>query len=94
MAARPPDPERIRARRAQRWSFLVRLYEAAEDEGAPYVDGFELAADLGLDRAAAERIARYLEDHGYVKNTSGNDLVLRITARGIDYVERRLLQSR
>jgi|DewCreStandDraft_5_1066085.scaffolds.fasta_scaffold13435_3 DNA-binding MarR family transcriptional regulator len=93
MAPPPLDPERVRARREQRWAFLLRLYEAAEEAGAPYVDGWELAADLGLDRAAAERIARYLEDHGFVKNTSGNDLVLRITARGIDHVERRFLRS-
>ncbi len=50
-------------------------------------DSYAIAERPGLSRQDAERIARYFEDYGYVKNTGGSGLVLRITARGIDHVE-------
>jgi DNA-binding MarR family transcriptional regulator len=74
------------ARRAERRRFLERLYEASESGGSEYEDGYEVAEELGLSRADAERIVRYLEDHGFVAKT-GLGMVIRITARGIDDVE-------
>lgn len=74
------------ARRAHRRRFLEHLYRASEEELTEYQDGYEVAAHLGLDRADAERIVRYLEDHGHVAK-SGAGMVVRITAKGIDAVE-------
>jgi len=77
----------VRLRRENRRRFLEQLYRSSEEGGAVYEDGYDVAEELGLSRQDAERIARYLEDHGWVKGTGGPGLVLRITARGIDHVE-------
>ena len=77
----------FRRRREDRRRFLERLYRSSEEEGIVYEDGYAVAEELGLSRADAERIARYHEDHGYVQNMGGSGLVLRITARGIDFIE-------
>jgi CTP-dependent riboflavin kinase len=76
----------IAARRANRRRFLEHLYRCSEEELTEYQDGYEVAAHLGLGRADAERIVRYLEDHGHVAK-SGAGMVVRITAKGIDAVE-------
>ena len=87
--SRPPSPEAdaFRRRREERRRFLERLYRSSEEEGVVYEDGYAVAEELGLSRVDAERIARYHEDHGYVLNTGGSGLTLRITARGIDFIE-------
>lgn len=82
-----PDAEAVRRRRENRRRFLEQLYRSSEEEGSVYEDGYTVAEELGLSRADAERIARYFEDRGYVKNTGGTGLTLRITAQGIDYLE-------
>jgi CTP-dependent riboflavin kinase len=78
----------LRARRASRRRFLERLYEASEQGDSEYLDGYELAAELGLSRQDAERFVRYHEDHGFVLSTGRHGLTVRITAQGIDHVER------
>ena len=78
----------LRARRASRRRFLERLYEASEQGDSEYLDGYELAAELGLSRHDAERFVRYHEDHGFVLSTGRHGLTVRITAQGIDHVER------
>jgi DNA-binding MarR family transcriptional regulator len=83
----------IRQRRENRWKFLRSLYRSSEEDVAVYGDGYEIAEELQLPRQDAERIVRYLEDYGYVKNTVGSGLTLRITAEGIDHVERRLMEE-
>ena len=77
----------IRARRENRRRFLDYLYRCSEEEATEYRDGYEVADELGISRQDAERIVRYLEDHGYVMKTGRTGLVLRITAAGIDHVE-------
>jgi CTP-dependent riboflavin kinase len=77
----------IRARRESRRRFLLRLYQVSEEEASEYLDGYEVAGELGLSRQDAERIVRYFEDHGYVRKTGNTGLTLRITAQGIDHVE-------
>jgi CTP-dependent riboflavin kinase len=84
--------DEIRQRRENRKRFLQRLYDSSENDSSAYVDGYEIAADLGLSRQDAERIARYFDDHGYVVNSSGTSLTLRITAKGIDHVETGFLE--
>ena len=76
----------IAERRANRRRFLAYLYRCSEEELSEYQDGYEVAEILGLARPDAERIVRYLEDHGFVVK-SGTGMVVRITARGIDHVE-------
>ena len=77
----------LRARRECRRRFLERLYEASEQGDSEYLDGYELAGELGLSRQDAERFVRYHEDHGFVMTTGRHGLTVRITARGIDHVE-------
>jgi CTP-dependent riboflavin kinase len=77
----------VRARRENRRRFLDYLYRCSEEEDTEYRDGYEVADELGISRQDAERIVRYLEDHGYVVKTGRTGLVLRITAAGIDHVE-------
>ena len=77
----------IRARRENRRRFLASLYRASEEEDTEYQDGYEVAEALDITRQDAERIVRYLEDHGFVTKTGRTGLVLRITAAGIDHVE-------
>jgi CTP-dependent riboflavin kinase len=77
----------IRARRESRRRFLDYLYRCSEEESTEYRDGYEVADELGISRQDAERIVRYLEDHGFVLKTGRTGLVLRITAAGIDHVE-------
>jgi len=81
------DDTAIRERRESRRRFLLRLYQVSEEEASEYLDGYEVAAELGLSRQDAERIVRYFEDHGYVRKTGNTGLTLRITAQGIDHVE-------
>lgn len=77
----------VRARRESRRRFLDYLYRCSEEEDTEYRDGYEVAEELGISRQDAERIVRYLEDHGFVTKTGRTGLVLRITAAGIDHVE-------
>lgn len=77
----------VRARRENRRRFLDHLYRCSEEEDTEYRDGYEVADELGISRQDAERIVRYLEDHGFVTKTGRTGLVLRITASGIDHVE-------
>jgi CTP-dependent riboflavin kinase len=77
----------IQRRRANRRRFLELLYEASEAGESEYLDGYEIAAELGLSRQEAERIVRYHEDHGWVRKTGAHGLTVRITAPGIDHIE-------
>ena len=79
--------DEIRARRENRRRFLEHLYRCSEEQSTEYQDAYEVAEELEISRQDAERIVRYLEDHGFVTKTGRTGLVLRITAHGIDHVE-------
>ncbi len=79
--------EEIRRRRENRRRYLEHLYRCSEEQSTEYQDGYEVADELGIGRQDADRIVRYLEDHGFVTKTGRTGLVLRITAQGIDHVE-------
>lgn len=79
--------DEIRRRRENRRRFLEHLYRSSEEESTEYQDGYDVAEALEINRQDAERIVRYLEDHGFVTKTGRTGLVLRITAAGIDHVE-------
>jgi hypothetical protein len=78
----------VRRKREARAAFLRRLYVASEEEASEYLDAFEVAGEMGLSRQDAERFTRYFEDQGFVRKAPGPGLTLRITAQGIDHVER------
>ena len=80
--------DEIRRKREARAGFLHRLYRTSEEEASEYLDAYEIAAELGISRQDAERFTRYFEDHGFVRKAPGPGLTLRITAGGIDHVER------
>ena len=85
-----PMTNPIRQRREHRRRFLEFLYRASEEESTEYRDGYEVAEELEIPRQDAERIVRYLEDHGFVTKSGRTGMVVRITAHGIDHVERTL----
>jgi len=77
----------VSRRRELRRRFLEALYQRSEEGESEYQDGYELGAELGMTRQDAERVARYHEDHGFVRKTGSHGLTVRITAQGIDHVE-------
>lgn len=82
--------DEIRRKREARAGFLLALYRTSEEEASEYLDAYDIAAELGLTRQDAERFTRYFEDHGFVRKAAGAGLTLRITAQGIDHVEREM----
>jgi CTP-dependent riboflavin kinase len=85
--------DEIRRRRENRRRFLEHLYRCSEEQSTEYQDAYEIADELEISRQDAERIVRYLEDHGFVTKTGRTGLVLRITAHGIDHVEAAATQT-
>ena len=81
------DDAEVQRRRELRRRFLETLYAQSEEGASEYLDGYELAAELGVSRQDAERIVRYHEDHGFVRKSGSHGLTVRITAQGIDHVE-------
>jgi CTP-dependent riboflavin kinase len=79
--------DEVSRRRELRRRFLEALYRRSEEGESEYQDGYELAAELGMQRQDAERVVRYHEDHGFVRKTGSHGLTVRITAQGIDHVE-------
>lgn len=80
--------DEVRRRREQRRRFLEMLYEHSEAGESEYQDGYEIAAEAGLSRQEVERVVRYHEDHGFVRKSGSHGLTVRITAQGIDHVEK------
>jgi Mn-dependent DtxR family transcriptional regulator len=85
--------DEIRRRRENRRRYLEHLYRCSEEQSTEYQDGYEVAEALGIGRQDAERIVRYLEDHGFVTKTGRTGLVLRVTAQGIDHVEAEAMEE-
>lgn len=81
------DKDVIKQRRQRRQDFMIRLYEAADGNVAEFVQGFDLAAELGADAEEARRIIAYLEEKGLIKVDDHRNGVVRITASGVDEVE-------
>ena len=81
------DAEIIRQRRQRRTEFMRRLYQEVDGSVAEFVQGFDLAAELGADASEARRMIAYLEEKGWIKVDDHRNGVLRITAAGVDEVE-------
>lgn len=74
-------------RRARRAAFLRSLYDAVDANVSEFVNGFELAGGLGMERPETERVLGYLEEKGLIRVDDHREGILRITAAGIDAVE-------
>lgn len=79
--------EAIRRRRAARTAFLKRLYTASEGDVGAFQDAREIGDQVGVPVAEAERIVRYFEDRGFLRQSGGGGLIVRLTAAGVDHVE-------
>jgi DNA-binding MarR family transcriptional regulator len=52
-----------------------------------FVNGYDLAEHLGIDRAETAKLFSYFEEKGFIKVDDHREGTLRITAAGIDHVE-------
>jgi DNA-binding IclR family transcriptional regulator len=52
-----------------------------------FVNGYELAERVGIDRSEAAKLFAYFEEKGFIKVDDHREGTLRITAAGIDSVE-------
>jgi predicted transcriptional regulator len=81
------DRDLIKQRRERRERFLAGLYAAVDGNVAEFIQGFDLAAELGADAEEGRRIIAYLEEKGLIKVDDHRNGVVRITAAGVDAVE-------
>jgi hypothetical protein len=82
------DEATMRARREARGRFLRALYERSEGDVNAYEDGYDIAGSLGIEEREAERFVRYFEERGFLQNVTQAGLTVRITALGVDAVEK------
>jgi ssDNA-specific exonuclease RecJ len=52
-----------------------------------FVNGYELAEHLGIDRTEAAKMFTYFEEKSFIKVDDHREGTLRITSSGIDQVE-------
>jgi predicted transcriptional regulator len=81
------DQDAIRVRQERRQAFMQRLYQMVDGNVSEFVQGFDVAAELGTDAEEARRILAYLEEKGLIKVDDHRNGVIRITAAGVDAVE-------
>jgi Mn-dependent DtxR family transcriptional regulator len=79
------DP--IARRRAQRQSYLRALYQRVDADVSEFVNGYDIAHELGIGREDAARLFAYFEEKGLVRVDDHREGTLRITADGVDRVE-------
>jgi hypothetical protein len=85
------DKERIKARRELRNAFLANLYDRVDGSVSEFVDGHEIAIQLGADEEEAKRILAYFEERGLLKIDDHKTGIVRITADGVDVVEKEIV---
>jgi len=81
------DSERIALRRAQRAQFLRMLYDLVDGSVNEFVDGHQIAAEIGAMPEEARRIMAYFEEKQLIKIDDHKAGIIRITAAGVDEVE-------
>jgi predicted transcriptional regulator len=81
------DREAIEERQKRRSEFMRCLYQTVDGSVSEFVQGFDLASELGADAEEARRILAYLEEKGLIKVDDHRNGVIRITAAGVDAVE-------
>jgi hypothetical protein len=80
------DP--LARRRRERARLLRLVYDRSDADVATFLDAFELADELGIEHHEVGRLVRYFEERGLLKHLGGGGLMIRITAEGIDEIER------
>ena len=83
----------IAERRRRRGALLERIYLEVDGSVTRFVQVFELADPVGLDRGEAEKAVAYLEEKGLVKVDDHRAGILRLTAAGVDEAERRIVEG-
>jgi hypothetical protein len=81
------DHDQLKARRQRRQDFLKTLYEAVDSDVNEFVDGYEIAAQVGADMAEAKRIIAYFEEKELLMVDDHKAGIIRITAAGVDVIE-------
>ena len=77
----------IARRRQQRTAFMNELYDRVDANVSEFVNGYDLAEHLGIERAEAAKLFTYFEEKGLIKVDDHREGTLRITSAGIDHVE-------
>jgi hypothetical protein len=80
--------EEIARRQKQRVDFMTRLYWAADGSVSEFVSAYEIGADISVPETDIRRLVEYLEERAFIKVDDHKLGVIRITANGIDYVEK------
>ncbi len=77
----------IEARRRQRAAFLSRLYDTVDGDVSAFVSAWDIADEIGMDRAEARRVVEYFAEKGLVHVDDHRSGTVRLTAAGVDHVE-------
>ena len=70
-----------------RYDFLLRLYQSTGQDPQGVVHAGDIGNDLGMTRVQTFAVVEFLADQGYVEYLGAGPRV-RISARGIRYIER------
>jgi hypothetical protein len=81
-----PDGK-VAERRRNRLRLLRLVYDRTSADVASFLDGHEVADELGMPHDEVGGMIRYFEELGFLKHIGGGGLMIRITAAGIDQVE-------
>jgi hypothetical protein len=79
--------ESIQKKEMDRFAFLKLLYEIADSQPSPFIDGEKIGKELGFDIDATRRICKYLDEEGLIRIISSNAEIVEITHQGIKEVE-------
>jgi len=68
---------------------MCRLYEEVDGSVSTFVNAFEIGTHLGIAADEVTRMIEYLEEKRLIAIDDHRLGIVRITARGVDYVETR-----
>lgn len=76
-------------RRQNRTLFMQRLYDEVDGSVSTFVNAFELGEAVNIAADEVTRVIEYLEEKRLLAIDDHRLGIIRITARGVDYVETR-----
>jgi hypothetical protein len=76
----------LKQKKADRFSFLHKAYEAVEGKTTYVIDGWLLGNELGFDRDYSTSIYHYLNDEGLIE-PRGAGIRFAITHNGVKEIE-------
>lgn len=80
------EKELLEQKKARRFKYLKALYDASNADPMARIDMHSLGANLGLNSAEVDAIARYLHDEGLLKFVAMGGIIA-ITHRGVIEIE-------